>query len=105
MLFLAQAGHCLTFAAHHTATVAWLRTRLNHSLVVRGQAMYVTIAYGLGGTTGTFAGKLAWSAWGASSVFALAGIAGAAAFVLSFWFLPATQPKQRGSQHAAESVR
>ena len=67
MVVFAQGLHALTFAAHHTATIAWLRAHLPGRLVVRGQAMYATIAYGLGGSAGTFVGRSLWK-WGSPSL-------------------------------------
>lgn len=81
MLF-AQAMHAFTFAAHHTATITWLRENLPVNLVVRGQAMYATIAYGLGGSAGTFAGRFAWE-WGSPpAAFWLAALGAC----LALWF-------------------
>lgn len=82
VVLLAQCGHCLTFAAHHTATISWLRQKLPLNLHVRGQAMYATLAYGIGGTSGTFLGKLAWSEVSPSAAFALASLAGLMAFLV-----------------------
>ncbi|HEX4879217.1 MAG TPA: MFS transporter, partial [Limnobacter sp.] len=86
LMFLAQGMHALTFAAHHTATISWLRDNLPKSLVVRGQAMYATIAYGLGGSSGTFLGRYAWDLASPSSAFGMAAGAGAIALLLG-WLL------------------
>lgn len=82
VMAFAQGLHALTFAAHHTASISWLRTQLPAWLVVRGQAMYATIAYGLGGSAGTFLGRYVWE-WGSpSAAFWAASVSGAVAF----WF-------------------
>ncbi len=82
VMLLAQAMHAFTFAAHHTATISWLRENLPVNLVVRGQAMYATIAYGLGGSAGTFAGRFAWE-WGSPpAAFWLAAFGAC----LALWF-------------------
>lgn len=81
VLVLAQCGHALTFAAHHTATITWLRERLPQQVHGRAQALYATIAYGLGGTSGTVLGKWAWGAFSPSAAFYLAAVAGAIALV------------------------
>ncbi|MFN4328205.1 MAG: MFS transporter [Limnobacter sp.] len=81
IMALAQSAHAITFAAHHTATIAWLKAALPFPLQVRGQAMYATIAYGLGGTSGTLLGRWAWGAFGPSSAFGLAALAG----LLALW--------------------
>lgn len=77
-----QSLHCLTFAAHHTACVAWLRHELPRKLWVRGQALYATIAYGLGGTAGTFAGRWVWSSISPQWAFGMAGCAGFVALLI-----------------------
>lgn len=82
VMLLAQGMHALTFAAHHTATISWLRDNLPKSLVVRGQAMYATIAYGLGGSSGTFLGRYAWDAASPSAAFAMAAMAGGLAALM-----------------------
>ncbi|HEX4843080.1 MAG TPA: MFS transporter [Limnobacter sp.] len=86
LMFMAQGMHALTFAAHHTATISWLRENLPKSLVVRGQAMYATIAYGLGGSSGTFLGRYAWDLASPSTAFGMAAGAGAMALLLG-WLL------------------
>ena len=91
--FIAQCGHCLTFAAHHTATVSWLRQNLPKALHVRGQAMYATLAYGLGGTLGTLAGKVAWSEVSPSSAFYLAALSGLLAFMVGQLLYRSSQQK------------
>lgn len=82
VVMFAQAGHSLTFAAHHTATVSWLRENLPKSVLVRGQATYATIAYGLGGTTGTIVGRYLWEWVSPNAAFACAALAG----LLALWF-------------------
>lgn len=81
-----QGLHALTFAAHHTATISWLRENLPANLVVRGQAMYATIAYGLGGSTGTLLGRFAWEWGGPASAFGMAAVGGLLALALGLRF-------------------
>ena len=86
IMVFAQGLHALTFAAHHTATISWLRENLPGKLVVRGQAMYATIAYGLGGSAGTFLGRYAWEWGGPASAFAMASVGGLIALLLGWRF-------------------
>lgn len=86
MMVFSQGLHALTFAAHHTATISWLRENLPGNLVVRGQAMYATIAYGLGGSAGTFLGRFAWELGGPASAFVMASFSGLIALVLGWRF-------------------
>lgn len=73
---LSQCAHALTFAAHHTAAIIWLRERIPVGLQGRAQAMYATIAYGIGGTSGTFLGRWAWDSVSPSFAFWIASLAG-----------------------------
>ena len=84
IMLSAQGLHALTFAAHHTATISWLRENLPVKLVVRGHAMYATIAYGLGGSAGKFLGRFAWELGGPSSAFAMASLSGLIALLLGW---------------------
>ena len=84
---LSQCAHALTFAAHHTAAVMWLRERIPNGLQGRAQAMYATIAYGLGGTSGTFLGRWAWDIVSPSFAFWIASLAGLIAGVLGYLLL------------------
>ncbi|HEX4856619.1 MAG TPA: MFS transporter [Limnobacter sp.] len=86
VVLFSQGLHAITFAAHHTATISWLRNNLPVHLVVRGQAMYATIAYGLGGSAGTFLGRLAWEIGTPAAAFALASVSGLLALALGWRF-------------------
>lgn len=55
-LFIAQALHALTFAAHHTACIAVVTQYFPGRLRGRGQALFTVIGYGLGGMSGVLAG-------------------------------------------------
>ncbi len=61
LMALTQVLHALTFAAHHSAAMAFLRTHCGPRLLGRGQALYTGIAYGAGGFLGTV---LAGRVWG-----------------------------------------
>lgn len=82
LMMLSQGFHAFTFAAHHSASIAWLRVNVSSNLRVRGQAMYACIAYGLGGSAGTLLGRYVWEYWGYEYVFYFASLSGLLAF---FW--------------------
>lgn len=96
VMIFAQGLHALTFAAHHTATISWLRENLPGNLVVRGQAMYATIAYGLGGSAGTLFGRFAWESGGPASAFGMASVGGLIALFLG-WRFTVASPTQHGA--------
>jgi PPP family 3-phenylpropionic acid transporter len=81
LLVLAQLLHAATFGAHHSASVAMLQRWFGGPLQSQGQALYISISYGLGGTLGGLALSVAWDAFGPRSVFLFAAAAALAAAV------------------------
>lgn len=79
LLVLAQLLHAATFGTHHSASVAMLQRWFSGPLQSQGQALYISISYGLGGTLGGLALSAAWDAFGPRSVFLLAAAASLAA--------------------------
>ncbi len=84
LLLIAQILHAATFGVHHSASVAMLQRWFSGHLQSRGQALFFSISYGLGGTFGGLVLSSTWDIFGAQAVylaaagFALGG-AGAAA--------------------------
>lgn len=79
VLFLAQALHALTFAAHHTACIAMVTYHFPGRLRGRGQALFTVIGYGVGGVVGVVAGGWLVDAVGYEALFLAAGVLGALA--------------------------
>jgi PPP family 3-phenylpropionic acid transporter len=79
LLVLAQVLHAATFGTHHSASVAMLQRWFGGPLQAQGQALYISISYGLGGTLGGLALSAAWDAFGPRSVFIFAAAASLAA--------------------------
>ena len=81
LLVLAQLLHGLTFGAYHAAAVATVHRLFGGALAVRGQALYSSLSYGLGGAAGMLLSGWAWEALGPPITFAISagfGVAGAA---------------------------
>ena len=86
-LLLAQLLHAGTFGTHHSACVMRMQRWFSGSLQASGQALYISVSYGLGGTVGGLLMSLCWDRYGATSVFivaALLSLLGLVAAVLSF---------------------
>jgi MFS transporter, PPP family, 3-phenylpropionic acid transporter len=49
----------------------------------RGQALYTSLGYGLGGTLGTLLSGFVWESWGAQATFSMGAIAALLALVVS----------------------
>ena len=83
----AQALHMFTFGTFHATAVAVVHARFKGRLQARGQALYTSIAFGLGGAIGGVISGWTWSAWGPAWTFTLSsGLA--AAGLLLLWLRP-----------------
>ena len=81
LLVAAQLLHAATFGVFHAASVAAVHRLFTGRLQARGQTLYSSLSYGLGGGAGLLVAGWSWEALGPgwsftlSSVFALAGAA------------------------------
>lgn len=84
LLPIAQVLHASTFAIYHSSAVALVSRYFGPARLARGQALYISLTYGLGGFIGaTVSGEL-WERLGSSWTYtasAAAGLLGA----LLFW--------------------
>ena len=84
LLVVAQLAHAATFGACHVASVALMNRWFGGARQVRGQALYTSLAFGLGGFIGAAASGIAWEAIGPAWTFtAASGVAGAGFFCSS----------------------
>lgn len=86
-LLVAQVMHAASFGMHHSASVATLQRWFSGSLQARGQALFISISYGLGGTSGALILGLLWDKVGPQAVYlmaALFALGGAVAAALSY---------------------
>ena len=84
LLLLAQVMHAATFGAHHSASIASLQRWFAGPLQARGQALFTSISYGLGGSAGGLVLGMFWDTFGprtvylAAAMFSLAAVGAAA---------------------------
>ena len=84
LLLLAQLLHALTFGAYHASALALVHRHFTGRNLARGQALYNSIALGIGGTVGSLYSGAAWDWIGPGPTFSLASgcaLLGAGAFV------------------------
>jgi PPP family 3-phenylpropionic acid transporter len=72
LLVLAQLLHAFTFAAHHCASITAMQRWFGGALQARGQALFMSIAYGIGGTFGGLFMSWCWERFGPGSVYGAA---------------------------------
>ncbi len=89
LLLAAQTLHAASFGAFHAAAIGVVHRLFRGRHQARGQAIYGSLAYGIGGTIGGLASGYAWGGLGAELTFTLGGACAlAAAAVLWCWLRP-----------------
>ncbi len=85
LLAAAQLLHAATFGAFHAACVAAVHRLFPGVLAARGQALYSSIAYGLGGAAGSLVAGWTWTALGPSASFMVSALFAALGAALVAW--------------------
>lgn len=81
LLVLAQLLHAATFALHHSASVLTIQRWFPGRAAARGQALYISVGYGIGGTAGSLVAAWLWSAIDPASAF----LSSSAAALAGWW--------------------
>jgi PPP family 3-phenylpropionic acid transporter len=81
-LIVAQVLHAATFGAFHAASIGYVHKLFAGRLQARGQAIYGSLAFGLGGAVGGFASGALWEHGGAAMTFSFAAACAAAGGVI-----------------------
>jgi PPP family 3-phenylpropionic acid transporter len=69
VLVLAQLLHAVTFAVHHSASVLTIQRWFPGRAAARGQALYTSVGYGVGGTMGSLIAAWLWTEISPSAAF------------------------------------
>jgi MFS transporter, PPP family, 3-phenylpropionic acid transporter len=74
LLLIAQSLHAFTFGSFHAASIEVITQFFNGRHQAKGQAIYNSVAYGVGGTIGGLAGGYALQYLGGQNTFLLAAL-------------------------------
>lgn len=86
VLLAAQVLHAATFGAFHAASIGYVHRLFRGRLQSRGQALYGSVAFGVGGAAGAFASGALWGAAGAALTFSFgAACAAVGALIVAKW--------------------
>ena len=69
LLLLAQLGHAFSFAVMHAVSMRYVQQLFPPALQSRGQALYASVGFGLGGALGAFLSGWLWQPLGGAGVF------------------------------------
>lgn len=75
IILLAQALHAATYGAHHATSMLLVHRLFPGRHQARGQALYTSLTFGLGGTMGSIFSGYAWEGLGPGLTFTLSAIA------------------------------
>lgn len=86
-LLLAQALHAATFGSFHAAAIGVVHRLFRGRHQARGQAIYGSLSFGVGGALGGFASGYGWDYLGAGVTFSLAAACALAGMLILWWKL------------------
>ncbi len=87
VLVLAQTLHAVTFGAYHAAAVQVVFGFFKGSTQHRGQALYGSVSYGIGGALGSLMSGYVWTRFGPSATFGVSVMLAATAYLVCAWGL------------------
>ncbi len=88
IIIFAQMLHAITYGAHHVAVMMVIHTFFSGRHQAKGQAIYTSIAYGIGGALGSVFSGYTWDKLGAEATFVISAGAALVAFILLAWRMP-----------------
>lgn len=92
-LLFAQCLHGATFGVHHVATVSALNRWFSSGQQARAQAIYGSVAYGIGGLSGGLLAGALWESAGAAMTFSASAVLAFIGFCLVWYGVPASSDK------------
>ncbi|KAA6182984.1 MFS transporter [Thiohalocapsa marina] len=84
---LAQGLHAASFGAFHASAIHLTHHYFPGSTQGRGQALYNSVSFGLGGALGSLLSGALWSGVGATATFVVAAVAAALGWLAAFGFV------------------
>jgi len=85
VLVAAQLLHAATFGSFHAASIAAVHRLFRGRVAARGQTLYSSLTYGVGGAAGTLIAGWTWEILGAGPSFAVSAFFGALGALLITW--------------------
>lgn len=89
VLLAAQLLHAVSFGLFHALLMMFVHGMFQGRSQARGQAIYASVGYGIGGAAGSAAAGHLWSAMGHQNTFMAAAALPLVGLLLAAWLLPA----------------
>ncbi len=84
LLLAAQLLHAATFAGTHVAAIHLVHHYFGNKHQGKGQALYTSMTFGLGGMLGSYSSGYYWQSFGAEAVYSMAALCCSIAFVIAY---------------------
>jgi len=85
LVFFAQLLHAVTYGAHHVAAMMVVHHFFRGRHQAKGQTIYTSVAYGLGGSLGAVLSGYTWEGLGAEITFTISAISALLGMILVAW--------------------
>lgn len=85
IIIFAQVLHAASFGSYHAAAVALVHQYFRGKHQAKGQGLYTSISFGLGGTMGGLMSGYAWDLMGAGWTFTLSALLALAGYFVLLW--------------------
>ncbi len=86
IILFSQLFHAASFGIFHVSCVYMINRYFSPYHKSKGQALYVSIGFGLGGALGSYLAGLKWEQWGGSNVFLFFSLFSFFAYSIFFFF-------------------
>ena len=88
---LATLFHAVTYGMYHAVSISLIHEYFTGELQGRGQALYSSISFGLGGSIGSFYSGYFWESFGGSGVYLFASLFAFLGFIVSLILVKSNQ--------------
>ena len=87
MLIIAQLLHAASFGSAHVAAIHFVQHYFGQTHQGKGQALYSSLSFGLGGMLGSLYSGYFWDSLGPEFVYAMAALFSYAAFLMTYFWI------------------
>ncbi|MDR4513706.1 MAG: MFS transporter [Nitrosomonas sp.] len=85
VIIFAQVLHAITYGAHHVAAIMVVHHFFHGRHQAKGQTIYTSVAYGMGGTLGAVLSGYTWDGLGAEITFTISAVSALLGMMLVVW--------------------
>jgi len=92
LILITQIMHAVTYGLYHSVMIQLIDRFFQGRYQIRGQALYSSVTFGVGGGLGAFASGYLWTYYGDNALFMMAGVMMLLVFIVSALFVRRAMP-------------